>query len=53
MHVLYCRRDVTTNPGGSVRTFFTALAFLVILMAVIPAVKRSLYPSPQDGDPEC
>jgi len=26
------------------RTLFTALAFLVILMAVMPAVKRSLYP---------
>ncbi len=26
------------------RTLLTALAFLVILMAVIPAVKRSLYP---------
>jgi hypothetical protein len=26
------------------RTLFTALAFIVILMAVIPAVKRSLYP---------
>jgi hypothetical protein len=53
MHVLYYRRDVIANPGVSVRTFFTALAFLVILMAVIPAVKRSLYFPPQDGDPEC
>jgi hypothetical protein len=53
MHVLYCRRDVITNQGVSVRTFFTALAFLVMLMAVIPAVKRSLYPPSQDGDPEC
>lgn len=25
------------------RTFFTALAFLVILLAVIPAVRRSIY----------
>jgi hypothetical protein len=29
------------------RTLFTALAFLVILLAVIPAVKRSLSPAPQ------
>jgi hypothetical protein len=36
-----------------VRTFFTALAFIVMLMAVIPAVKRSLYAQPRDGDPEC
>ena len=28
------------------RTLFTALAFLVILLAVIPAVKRSLSPAP-------
>ena len=27
------------------RSLFTALAFLVILLAVIPAVRRSLYPS--------
>jgi hypothetical protein len=27
------------------RSLFTALAFLVILLAVIPAVKRSLYPA--------
>ena len=30
------------------RTFFTALAFLVILMAVIPAVKRSMGPPAED-----
>lgn len=30
------------------RTFLTALAFLVILIAVIPAVKRSLYPRRKD-----
>jgi hypothetical protein len=29
----------------SMRTLCTALAFLVILLAVIPAVKRSLYPA--------
>ena len=27
------------------RTFFTALAFVVMLLAVLPAVKRSLYAS--------
>jgi hypothetical protein len=32
------------------RTFFTALAFLVILMAVMPAVRRSIYPQRQDSD---
>ena len=26
------------------RTFFTAAAFVIILLAVIPAVKRSFYP---------
>jgi hypothetical protein len=26
------------------RSLFTAVAFLVILLAVIPAVRRSLYP---------
>lgn len=31
------------------RTFFTALTFLVILMAVIPAVKRSISP-PRDTE---
>jgi hypothetical protein len=29
------------------RTLFTALAFLVILLAVIPAVKRSLLAGPR------
>ena len=29
------------------RTLFTALAFLVILLAVIPAVKRSLSAGPK------
>jgi hypothetical protein len=29
------------------RSLFTALAFLVILLAVIPAVRRSLYPAQQ------
>lgn len=29
------------------RSLFTALAFLIILLAVIPAVKRSLYPAQQ------
>jgi len=27
------------------RSLFTAIAFLVILLAVIPAVRRSLYPT--------
>jgi hypothetical protein len=27
------------------RSLFTAVAFLVILLAVIPAVRRSLYPT--------
>lgn len=27
------------------RSFFTAIAFLIILFAVIPAVRRSLYPN--------
>lgn len=31
------------------RTLFTALAFFVILLAVIPAVRRSLYPTRKDG----
>jgi len=31
------------------RTFFTALAFLAILMAVIPAVRRSFPPRRNDG----
>jgi len=30
------------------RTLFTALAFLVILWAVIPAVQRSLRPAHRD-----
>ena len=30
------------------RSLFTALAFVVILMAVLPAVKRSLYPLPPE-----
>ena len=29
------------------RSLFTALAFLIILSAVIPAVRRSLYPKSQ------
>jgi len=32
------------------RTVFTALAFLVILWAVIPAVRRSLASSPSNAD---
>lgn len=32
------------------RTFFTALAFLVILWAIIPAVRRSLLPIRKDPD---
>jgi hypothetical protein len=32
------------------RTFFTALAFLVMLMAVMPAVRRSIYAARQDPD---
>ena len=32
------------------RTFFTALAFLVILLAVMPAVKRSIYSQASDPD---
>ena len=27
------------------RTFFTALAFVIILLAILPALKRSLYPA--------
>ena len=34
--------------GADMRTFFTALAFLAILMAVIPAVRRS-FPPRRDG----
>jgi hypothetical protein len=34
------------------RTLFTALAFLVILLAVIPAVKRSLYPASKSLEAE-
>jgi len=30
------------------RSLFTALAFLVMLLAVLPAVKRSLYPLPPE-----
>ena len=29
------------------RSLFTAIAFLIILVAVIPAVRRSLYPDPE------
>ena len=32
------------------RTLFTALAFLMILWAVIPAVRRSMLPSHKDPD---
>ena len=36
------------------RSLFTALAFLVILLALIPAVKRSLYPAqkPRQVEPD-
>jgi hypothetical protein len=34
------------------RTLFTALAFLAMLLAVMPAVKRSLYAAPQPPDAE-
>jgi hypothetical protein len=34
------------------RTLFTALAFLVILLAVMPAVKRSLYAAPKPPQAE-
>lgn len=34
------------------RTFFTALAFLVILLAVIPAVRRSISTRHQDNEQE-
>jgi hypothetical protein len=34
------------------RTLFTALAFLVILLAVIPAVKRSLFAVPKSPEAE-
>jgi hypothetical protein len=32
------------------RSVFTALAFLVILLAVMPAVKRSLYPTQKERE---
>jgi hypothetical protein len=32
------------------RSLFTAIAFLVILLAVIPAVRRSLYPAPKQRE---
>ena len=32
------------------RTVFTALAFLVILWAIVPAVRRSLLPAHKDTD---
>jgi len=32
------------------RTFFTALAFLIILWAVIPALRRSLHVSSNTKD---
>jgi hypothetical protein len=36
------------------RSFFTAIAFLIILFAVIPAVRRSLYANqkPDAANPE-
>ena len=34
------------------RTFFTALAFLIILWAVLPAVRRSVASTPQRTDPD-
>jgi hypothetical protein len=34
------------------RTLFTALAFLVMLLAVMPAVKRSLYATPKPPQAE-
>jgi hypothetical protein len=36
----------------SMRTLFTALAFLVMLLAVMPAVKRSLYAAPKPPQAE-
>jgi hypothetical protein len=33
------------------RTLFTALAFLVIFMAVLPAVQRSLHPTERRTSP--
>ncbi len=37
----------------SVRTFFTALAFLVMMWAVMPAIRRSIYgPSAGETDTE-
>jgi hypothetical protein len=34
------------------RSLFTALAFLVILLAVIPAVRRSFYPARKEQEVE-
>ncbi len=34
------------------RTFFTALAFFVMLWAVMPAIRRSIYRSPPGGEPD-
>ncbi len=32
------------------RTFFTALAFLVMLWAVMPAIRRSIYGTSSGGE---
>jgi hypothetical protein len=42
-------RRVVKEPR--MRTVFTALAFLVMFMAVLPAVQRSLRPTERHTDP--
>jgi len=44
------RRRISTLRGSSMRTVCTALAFLIILLAVLPAVRRSVSATRQNAD---